>query len=105
MIPQEEPCPVPDAMLGDLYRASPERLRSLAESIPPDIRARLAVYCHGRGHLAKVGLAMAAGMRSHGDVGAAFFEQAFYTPDVIQERRRKVTLSSGPLMQVAIDED
>jgi len=103
MIPQEEPCPVPDALLGDLYRASPERLRALAETIPPHIRARLAAYCHGRGHLAKVGLAMAAGS-TYSDAGAAFFAQAFHTPD-IQERRRKVTLSRGPLMQVAIDED
>jgi hypothetical protein len=42
-IPQEEQCPVPDDLLGDLYRASPQGLHALVESIPPQVRAMLAV--------------------------------------------------------------
>jgi hypothetical protein len=98
MIPQEETCPVPDALLGDLYRASPERLRALAQTIDPNVRERLAYYCHRRSHLAKISLALA-------ETGDAHFRQAFHAPEVLHERRRKITLSSGPLMRVTPDED
>ena len=98
-IPQEESCPVPDALLGDLYRASPTGLHALVESVPAEVRAMLAVFCSRRAHLASLGLAIASTcerdelMKSGGELGALIFVQSRQVPPVISERRRKVTLS------------
>ena len=105
-IPQEEPCPVPDNVLGNLYRADPHGLEALVETIPPTVRAMLAIYCARRSHLASIGLAVASSCEKNdlinfgGDFGAALFEQARRAPETEKPTRRKVTLSSGALMQV-----
>ena len=56
----EEACPVPESVLGQLYRASPQGLPELIETVSPDIRAMLAVYCYRRAHLASIGFAIAS---------------------------------------------
>jgi len=112
-IPQEEPCPVSDDTLGALYRASPEGLSTLVETIPPKARALLALYCHRRAHLSSIGLTIATTCDKNdminfgGDAGAALFEQAQRTPKAASGRQwpRKVSLSSGAIMQVVIDQD
>jgi hypothetical protein len=111
MLPQEEACPVPDSLLGDLYRASPEGLHSLVESIPSRVRAMLAVYCYRRGHLVSLGLAVAATCdkadmtEAGGQFGAVIFEQSRQAPDVVPEKRRKVTLPSSSGLQLVIAQD
>src|SRR5437764_898383 len=98
-IPQEESCPVPEALLGDLYRASPAGLHALVETVPAEARAMLAIFCSRRAHLAPLGLAIASTCerdqltRSGGELGALIFAQSRQVPPVIPERRRKVTLS------------
>jgi hypothetical protein len=98
-IPQEESCPVPDALLGDLYRASPLGLHVLVESIPVEVRAMLAVFCCRRSHLASLGLAVASTcerddlIKFGGELGALVFVQSRQVPPVISDKRRKVTLS------------
>jgi hypothetical protein len=56
----DETPPVSDELLGDLYRADAKGLAVLVETIPPRLRALLAVYCFRRGHLQRVGLAIAS---------------------------------------------
>ena len=56
----DEPCPVTDQMLGDMYRASAHGLNELIATVSPIARALLAVYCYRRAHLASIGLAIAA---------------------------------------------
>jgi hypothetical protein len=112
-IPQEEPCPVSDDTLGALYRATPEGLPTLVETIPPKARALLALYCHRRTHLSSIGLAIATTCDKNdminfgGDAGAALYEQARRTPKAGTPRQfqRKVSLSTGAIMQVVIDQD
>jgi hypothetical protein len=112
IIPQEEVCPVPESLLGDLYRAAPASLHALAESIPSQGRAMLAIYCMRRAHLAPLGLALASTceknelINSGGALGAAIFAQSREAPDVPLERRRKrVTLSSGSYFSRIVAQD
>src|SRR3954469_16303199 len=61
ILPQEESCPVPEDMLGQLYRASSQGLSELVATIPAGERAMLALYCYRRAHLQAIGLAIATG--------------------------------------------
>ena len=85
-IPQEEPCPVPDSLLGDMYRARPEGLQQLVQSVSPFVRAMLAVYCRRRAHLSEIGLTIASTcekddlINAGGDFGAMLYEQARRSP-------------------------
>jgi hypothetical protein len=45
---EDEPCPVPDEMLGELYRASAHGLNELIATVSPTARSLLAVYCYRR---------------------------------------------------------
>jgi hypothetical protein len=111
MLSQEEACPVPDSLLGDLYRASPEGLHSLVESIPSKVRAMLAIYCYRRGHMTSLGLAIAATCEkadmvgAGGQFGAVIFDQSRQAPDVIPGKRRKVTLPTSSGLQLVIAQD
>lgn len=114
-IPQDEDCPVPDRLLGELYRASPHGLNELLLSVPTRTRAMLALYCYRRAHLQSIGLALAATCDENelevfgGNAGKALFEKARVAPDKPRPsyyvERRKVTLSSGLLRAVVQDED
>ena len=109
-IPQEEDCPVPESVLGDLYRSKPEGLQALVATISPSVRAMLAVYCYRRTHLHSIALAIASSCDKEdlinfgGDPGAALFEQARRSP-TSQSGKRKVSLSHGALIQYVIDQD
>jgi hypothetical protein len=111
MPPQEEACPVDDSLLGDLYRASPQSLHTLVETVPPNVRARLAVYCYHRAHLSGLALAVASTcergdlVSAGGEVGAVIFAQSRKAPETVQEKRRKITLSSGPLFSHVVAQD
>ena len=108
---EDEPCPVSDQMLGELYRASAHGLSELIATVPPSARALLAVYCYRRAHLASIGLAIAATCDKDdltwlgGNAGAALFERSREAPqsypDVRANGRRKITLATAPLRQVS----
>jgi hypothetical protein len=110
-IPQEERCPVPESLLGDLYRAAPEGLHALVESIPSQIRAMLAIYCARRSHLAPLALAIASTcerselVTAGHEFGAVLFTQSRQAPVVVPEKRRKVTLSTGSPMALIVAQD
>ena len=57
---EDEACPVPDKVLGEMYRANPHGLNELIVSVPPAVRGMLAMYCYRRAHLASIALAIAA---------------------------------------------
>src|ERR1700751_3451880 len=81
-LPVEEPCPVPERLLGDLYRASPDGLGTLVRTIPATSRALLALYCFKRVHLKSIALALAETCSKDdlivhgGDFGADLYERA-----------------------------
>lgn len=53
-------CPVRDELLGEMYRASEHGLPKLVESVSPEVRAMLALFCYRRSHLHQLALAIAA---------------------------------------------
>jgi hypothetical protein len=112
-----DPCPVPDEMLGELYRASKNGLPELIATVSPDLRAALAMYCYRRGHLKGIGLAIASTCNVYdletvgGTAGAALFARSReVTPAApvasAYVARQKITLASGSLRKsLPIDEE
>lgn len=105
---EDEPCPVPDETLGEMYRASARGLSDLIASVPATARALLAVYCYRRAHLTSIGLTIAASCEKDdlealgGNQGAGLFEQSrnlrpSLAADPRANGRRKITLSTGSL--------
>jgi hypothetical protein len=105
---EDEPCPVTDQMLGEIYRASEHGLNELIATVPPTARALLAVFCYRRAHLASIGLAIAATCEEDdltslgGNAGVMLFERSRKAPqsrlaDAGTSSRRKITLSVGPI--------
>lgn len=117
---QEESCPVPESMLGEMYRANAHGLDALVASVPPSVRAMLALYCFRRGHLNSIGLAVAASCEEYdlieagGRAGQALYEMARERPEAPRSEptgRKKITMASGqlrdmrPFKDVDPDED
>ena len=105
---EDEPCPVLDETLGEMYRASAHGLSQIITTISPTARVLLAIYCYRRAHLASIGLAIAATCERDdltsfgGNAGAALFERSREAPqpspaDARANGRRKITLAAGPL--------
>jgi hypothetical protein len=118
IVHEDEPCPVTDQTLGEMYRASAHGLNELIATVPPTARTLLAVYCYRRAHLASIGLAIAATcekedlMSLGGNAGATLFERSREAPqpslDVRANGRRKITLAAEPPRQptmIADEED
>ena|SRR5690349_10023877 len=113
---EDEPCPVSDEILGEMYRASAHGLDELVATVSPAARALLAVYCYRRAHLASIGLAIAAICDKDdlsfygGNAGAVLFERSreapqASSPDARSSHRRRITLAEGPLRQISPIED
>jgi hypothetical protein len=105
----EEVCPVPESVLGQLYRASPQGLSELIATVSPDVRAMLAVYCYRRSHLASIGLAIATSCDEEdlsfhgGNLGVDIFAKSRAPQAVAQSsrgQRQKISLANGPLMAI-----
>jgi hypothetical protein len=114
-IPEEETCPVPEHLFGQLYRSSAHGLETLIETVPVKTRAMLALYCHQRSHLQSIALAVAASCEERhleefgGHAGKVLFDKARAMPEAAPTShfngRKQVSLSRGNLMQVVIDQD
>ena len=114
-IPQEEPCPVPEEVLGHLYRASKHGLEELVATVPAATRAMLALYCYRRAHLQPIGLVVASSCTVDdletigGNAGTALFEKArnVHNASLRSQHlaRRTISLSTGMLRRVIQDED
>jgi hypothetical protein len=108
-------CPVRDELLGEMYRASESGLPRLVESVSPDVRARLALFCYRRSHLHSLALAIAAScserdlVEAGGRVGTTLHtlsrgSTARSTPS-LSGGRKPITLSTKPLSVFAPLED
>jgi len=102
---ENESCPVPDQMLGEIYRSSAHGLEELIATVSPTARVLLALFCYRRSHLESIGLAIAATCEKDeltffgGNAGAMLFERSREAPKspVDTHGRRKITLPSGPI--------
>jgi hypothetical protein len=115
-MPDDDVCPVRDELLGELYGASKLGLPALVATVPPRIRAMLALFCYHRSHLHSMGLAIAASceeddlVRLGGRVGATLYtrSQEEQLPQPLASNhtnKRKITLASGQLRNMAPLED
>ncbi len=109
MLLNEETCPVPESLLGQLYRVTPQGLPALIDSVPANTRAMLAVYCYRRSHLAPLGIAIAAScdegdLAEHGgNLGSDLFVKSRHgskSTEPLPSQRKKITLSTGPIRQL-----
>ncbi|MBY0381898.1 MAG: hypothetical protein K2W78_08280 [Xanthobacteraceae bacterium] len=105
----EDACPVGDDLLGTLYRTHEHGLAALVETVSPDVRAMLALFCYRRSHLHSLSLAIAATcdkrdlMEQGGIAGETLFaasREAPAGPVAGQSGRRGITLSTAPLSTV-----
>lgn len=108
-------CPVRDELLGEMYRASEGGLPRLVESVSPDARARLALFCYRRSHLHSLAVAIAASCSERdlidigGRVGSTLYalsraSTTKATPS-LSAGRKPITLSTKPLSVLAPLED
>ena len=112
---ENDACPVGDELLGSLYRASEHGLSELVESVSPDVRAMLALFCYRRNHLHSMGIAIAATcaqrdlVEQGGVVGSTLFamsrEAPSTAPSISAYGKRSITLSTKPLSTFAAVED
>jgi hypothetical protein len=98
-----EDCPVPDDILGGLYRSPDQSLAAVCD-LPEDQKGRLAAFCYGRAHLRDIGLAIAATCElgalvdAAGFAGRVIYAQSRERPEVVVSRafaRRPITLASS----------
>jgi hypothetical protein len=101
-------CPVRDELLGEMYRASEHGLPKLVESVSPEVRAMLALFCYRRSHLHQLALAIASScterelVETGGRVGSTLYalsrEPAGRTTVSTSGNGKKpITLSTKPL--------
>ena len=104
-------CPVRDELLGEMYRASEGGLPRLVETVSPEVRARLALFCYHRSHLHSLAVAIAASCSERelkeagGRVGSTLYplsrEGATKSTPALSGGRKPITLSTKPLTTLA----
>ena len=101
-------CPVRDELLGEMYRASEHGLPKLVESVSPEVRAMLALFCYRRSHLHALAVAIAGSCTEReliqfgGRVGSTLYAlsrepSARSAPSSSYGSRKPITLSTKPL--------
>jgi hypothetical protein len=102
-------CPVRDELLGEMYRASEHGLPMLVESVSPQVRAMLALFCYRRSHLHSLALSIAASCSERdlvhigGRVGSTLYALSCeapasrVAPSTSYNGRKPITLSTKPL--------
>jgi hypothetical protein len=106
-------CPVRDELLGEMYRASEHGLPMLVESVSPQVRAMLALFCYRRSHLHSLALSIAASCNERdlvnigGRVGSTLYAlsreapTSRVAPSTSYGSRKPITLSTKPLSTFA----
>jgi hypothetical protein len=115
---ENDSCPVRDELLGELYRADQNGLSRLVESVAPDVRAMLALFCYRKAHLHSLAIAIATScserdlFRIGGRVGLALHALSRQAPSArpgpvsSHGTRKPITLSTTPLRAlVPFDDD
>ena len=110
-------CPVHDELLGQMYRASEHGLPMLVESVSPQVRAMLALFCYRRSHLHSLALSIASSCSERdlihfgGRVGSTLYAlsreapASRAAPSTSYGGRKPITLSTKPLSTFAPIED
>jgi hypothetical protein len=111
-------CPVRDELLGEMYRASDHGLPMLVESVSPQVRAMLALFCYRRSHLHLLALSVASSCSERdlvnigGRVGSTLYAlsreapASRAAPATSYNGRKPITLSTKPLSTfVPIDDE
>jgi len=115
-------CPVRDELLGEMYRASEHGLPMLVETVSPQVRAMLALFCYRRSHLYALSLSIASSCTERdlvhigGRVGSTLYAlsrdapSSRPAPSTSYGSRKPITLSTKPLSTFApfddeLDED
>jgi hypothetical protein len=111
-------CPVRDELLGEMYRASDHGLPMLVDSVSPQVRAMLALFCYRRSHLHSLALSIAASCSERdlvnigGRVGSTLYAlsreapASRAAPSTSYNGRKPITLSTKPLSTfVPIDDE
>lgn len=113
-------CPVPEDLLGEMYRANENGLPRLVESVSSEVRAMLALFCYRRSHLHALALTIASScderelIQLGGRVGSTLYavsRQAHPSrPSSSYGNRKSITLSTKPLssftpLENEIDDD
>jgi len=110
-------CPVRDELLGEMYRASEHGLPMLVESVSPQVRAMLALFCYRRSHLYALSLSIASSCTERdlvsigGRVGSTLYAlsreapASRAAPATSYGGRKPITLSTKPLSTFAPFED
>ena len=106
-------CPIRDELLGEMYRASEHGLPTLVESVSPQVRAMLALFCYRRSHLHSLALSIAASCSERdlvhigGRVGSTLYAlsreapASRVAPSPSYNGRKPITLSTKPLSTFA----
>ncbi len=102
-------CPVREELLGEMYRANEHGLPRLVETVTPDVRAMLALFCYRRNHLHSMALTIAASCTERdlfqlgGRVGSTLYALSRETQTAPPAsstnygHRKPITLSTKPL--------
>ena len=108
-------CPDRDELLGAMYRANANGLPHLVETVSPDVRARLALFCYHRSHLHSLALAIAGSCSEHdlieagGRVGATLYRQSRQdgarSEPSLANGRKPITLPTRPLAPSVEDDE
>jgi hypothetical protein len=87
IITDDDGCPVPDELIGRLYRSPQHGINELVAGLSTSHRGSLAAFCYGRAHLRDIGLAIAATcdletlVVAGGRAGNFLFEQSRELPN------------------------
>jgi len=110
VVMNEDACPVGDDLLGTLYRTHENGLAELVDTVSPDVRAMLALFCYRRAHLHSLSMAIAATcekrdlMEQGGIAGETLFAASRESSGGLTATgpsgRRSITLSTTPLSTI-----
>ncbi len=98
-------CPVPDGLIGRLYRSPRHGINELVSGLSTSRRGSLAAFCYSRAHLHDIGLAIAATcdletlVAAGGRAGNFLFEQSRELPNEEKPRScsKQARVSLAPI--------
>ncbi|MCY1708026.1 hypothetical protein [Pannonibacter sp. SL95] len=86
----EDHCPVSEETFQALMRQNAASAASVADTLPEDQRARLAVFCYRKAHLRPLGFAIAAGCSRR-----ALVEEAGHAGELLFQQSRAASGNAG----------
>ncbi len=90
----EEQCPVPEDILGEMHSSNPSDAAKVAAKLPEPQRAQLAAFCYERRHLHHLGLIIASTCgqyslrKAFGLAGEVVYKQSRKPDETIAKERR-----------------